>query len=246
MQGGFFIYIDFLVASVIMNNIMTGKLYIVATPIGNLGDITLRAIATLKEVSCIFCEDTRVTKNLLNHFEIKTPVESYHQHSDIAKYRHILDMLMEGKSLALVSDAGTPGISDPGNELVEYVRSHIKDTEIVVPIPGVSAVATALSVSGFPTDKFIFMGFPPHKNKRNKYFAEMAQAKYTVIFYESSHRIGKALSDMSNALPPDTKIFIARELTKKFESFYSGKLSDVIGMAIPDKGEFVVIVRHET
>ena len=220
---------------------MFGTLYIVATPIGNLQDITARALLILKEVSVIFCEDTRVTKKLLNHFDIKTPVDSFHQHSDRAKSVKILELLKSGKNLALVTDAGTPGISDPGNELVKFVRNNLPEASIV-PVPGVSAVVAALSVSGFPTDKFIFFGFPPHKNKRQKFFQEVGRAQYTAVFYESCHRIKKALDELARLLPPDTQIFIARELTKKFESFYHGKIREIMDMEIPEKGEFVVIV----
>lgn len=224
---------------------MSGTLYIVSTPIGNLGDITLRGIATLKEVSYVFCEDTRVTKKLLSHFDINTPVESYHQHSSKAKSDKILELLKEGKNLALVTDAGTPGISDPGNQLIEFIQKNSEDIAIV-PVPGVSAVATALSVSGFPTDKFVFMGFPPHKNKRKKFFEEVANAKYTVAIYESSHRIEKALKELSEVLGDKSEIFIGRELTKKFESFYRGTIDKIINAKIPAKGEFVIIVRAKS
>ena len=145
----------------------TGTLYIVATPIGNLGDITIRVIDTLKAVDVILCEDTRVTQKLLNHFDIKTKTLSYHQHSDDKKVTEIQQLLEQGKHLALVTDAGTPGISDPGNLLINQLQAAIPEL-VVVPIPGASAVITALSISGLPTDKFLFLGFPPHKNKRKK------------------------------------------------------------------------------
>lgn len=221
---------------------MLGTLYIMATPIGNLDDITLRALSALKEVSWIFCEDTRVTKKLLNHFDIKTPVDSFHQHSERAKSIKILDILKSGQNIALVCDAGTPGISDPGAELVSFVRNNLPEAAIT-PIPGVSAVATVLSVSGFPTDKFIFFGFPPHKNKRQKFWQEVARAPYTAVFYESCHRIKKALGELTGVLPEDARIFIGRELTKKFESFYYGKIKDVADKEIPEKGEFVIVVK---
>lgn len=221
---------------------MLGTLYIVSTPIGNLDDITYRAISTLKEVDYVFCEDTRVTKKLLSRFEINTPVQTYHQHSDRAKYMEVVEMLKSGTNIALVTDAGTPGISDPGNELIEYVYKNISDAKIV-PIPGASAVITALSVSGFPTDKFVFMGFPPHKNKRKKFFLEVMNNKYTTVLYESSHRIEKTLRELSEVLEEENEIVVGRELTKKFESFYRGKISDVANMKIPAKGEFVIIIR---
>src|SRR3989339_157866 len=187
---------------------MNGTLYIVSTPIGNLGDMTARAITALKEVSFIFCEDTRVTQNLLSHFEIKTPTRSFHQHSSLAKYSEVLEILKKGES-----------------------------------VPGVSAVITALSVSGFPADKFVFMGFPPNKNKRKKYFEEVAGNKYTTVFYESNHRIGKAIRELSEVLDDNAEVFIGRELTKKFESFYKGKIKDIMGMKIPEKGEFVIVIK---
>ena len=144
--------------------------------------------------------------------------------------------------MAVVSDAGTPGISDPGNQLVEYIQKNDNSIKIV-PMPGVSAVITALSVSGFPADKFVFMGFPPNKNKRKKYFEEVAGNKYTTVFYESNHRIGKAIRELSEVLDDNAEVFIGRELTKKFESFYKGKIKDIMGMKIPEKGEFVVIIK---
>ncbi len=221
---------------------MTGILYIVSTPIGNLGDITIRAVATLKEVSYIFCEDTRVTQKLLTHFEIKTPTKSFHQHSNMAKYSEVFDILKSGKNVAVVSDAGTPGISDPGSMLVDYIQKK-DDTIKIIPIPGVSAVTTVLSVSGFPVDKFVFMGFPPNKNKRKKYFEEAAGNKYTTVFYESSHRIEKAIKELSEVMDENTEIFIGRELTKKFETFYKGKIKDIAKMKISNKGEFVVVIK---
>lgn len=220
---------------------MLGILYIVSTPIGNLGDMTFRAIATLKEVGFVFCEDTRVTKKLLDYFEIKTPVDTYHQHSYQSTSNHILNLLKEGTNVAIVSDAGTPGISDPGSELVGFIRKHLAGV-LITPIPGVSAVVAALSVSGFRADKFTFLGFPPHKNKRKKFFTEAAEAKYTTVIYESSHRIEKAIKELAEVLPANTNIFIGRELTKMFETFYYGKISDVQNMKITNKGEFVIVI----
>ena len=214
----------------------TGKLYIVATPIGNLGDVTLRALETLKSVDFILCEDTRVTLKLLNHFEIKTKTISYHEYSTEKKIREIKTLLEEGKNLALVTDAGTPGISDPGNFLI----SSLTDIEII-PIPGASAVVTALSISGFPTDKFLFLGFPPHKG-RAKFFKDLLETKYTTAFYESNHRIKKCLGELQENLDPNTKICICRELTKKFESIYRGSVGGIGDMQVPEKGEFVLIV----
>jgi 16S rRNA (cytidine1402-2'-O)-methyltransferase len=222
---------------------MKGILYIVATPIGNLADITLRAIETLKSVDIVLCEDTRVTRTLLDHFEIKTQTMSYHQHSAEAKVREITALLNDGKNLALVTDAGTPGISDPGNLLVKSIASSSEPIAIV-PIPGVSAVVTALSISGFSTDKFLFLGFPPHKNKRQKFFLEVASSEHTAVFYESSHRIKKCLSELQIVLKPDQQVVICRELTKKFESVYRGTIQEILAMNIPEKGEFVVVIQN--
>lgn len=219
-----------------------GKLFIVATPIGNLGDITSRAIETLKSVDFILCEDTRVTKNLLSHFNITTHTISYHQHSDEQKVIEIEQLLTQGKNLALVTDAGTPGISDPGNQLIHSLIMKHNNNVTVIPIPGSSAVISALSISGFPTDKFIFMGFPPHKKGRKKYFEEVSQQKYTVAFYESCHRIKKTLKELSEIVEPARKICICRELTKKFETVYRGTIAEILEMNIVEKGEFVVII----
>ena len=219
---------------------MNGQLYIVATPIGNLGDITLRALDTLKSVDFILCEDTRVTKNLLNHYQINRPLISYHQHSDARKVREISDLLSAGKNLALVTDAGTPGISDPGNLLINHLT--IQQFNNFIPIPGPSALISALSISGFPTDKFVFMGFPPHKNKRQKYFKEVAAQEYTVVFYESGHRIKKCLQELNALLSPDRQIIVARELTKQFETIYRGTIASVVEKMTDERGEFVVVV----
>ena len=218
----------------------TGKLYIVGTPIGNLGDITLRALETIKSVDCILCEDTRVTKKLLDHYEIKKPTLSYHQHSDLKKTREIIALLNEGKNLALVTDAGTPGISDPGNLLIsDLLKNRLNE---IVPIPGPSAIATALSISGFPTDKFLFLGFPPHKNKRQKFFKEAAASEFTVAFYESGHRILKCLRELTEYLDPKKQLLVGRELTKQFETIYRGNIAEISEKMKDERGEFVVII----
>ena len=217
-------------------------LSIVATPIGNLGDITLRALEILKSADIILCEDTRVTKKLLSYYEITTPTMSYHQHSDEKKISEILSLLADGKHLALVTDAGTPGISDPGNKLIADIHTQMPDVS-TVPIPGPSAVIAALSISGFPTDKFIFMGFPPHKKGRETFFREVAEAKYTVALYESNHRILKAISQLEKVLDAKREVVICRELTKKFETVYRGSMAEVSKMEMSEKGEFVVVVR---
>jgi 16S rRNA (cytidine1402-2'-O)-methyltransferase len=225
-----------------------GKLYIVGTPIGNLKDITLRALEVLEEVDFILCEDTRVTKKLLDHFGIEKPLISYHQHSKLQKTEEILDLLKEGKSLALVSDAGTPGIADPGNQLVKEVAEQLPEVSIA-PIPGASAVAAIASVAGFSMDKFIFLGFPPVKKGRKKFFEQVAQSEYPVVFYESPYRIVKTLMELQSILDTkyqiqDTKLVVGRELTKKFETIYRGTTAEVLEQlgAGEQRGEFVVIV----
>ncbi len=222
---------------------MLGKLYIVATPIGNLSDITARALETLRSVSCILCEDTRVTANLLSHYEIKTPTMSYHHHSDLTKMMEIRAMLESGKDIALVSDAGTPGVSDPGNILIEFLTQKSEHAPIeVVPIPGASALSSALSICGFATDKMLFLGFPPHKNKRQLFFKNVAESEYTIVFFESNHRIKKALLSLAEVLDPNRQILVCRELTKKFETLYRGTISEINSMNISEKGEFVIVV----
>ena len=221
------------------------NLYIVATPIGNLSDITLRALEVLKSVDFILAEDTRETKKLLDHYQINKPLISYHQHSKLQKTNYIVDLLKQGKNLALVSDAGTPGISDPGNQLINLAIKQLSNLT-VVPLPGPCALTTAASISGFPTDKFIFLGFPPHKNKREKFFKEISEAKETVILYESVHRIIKTLEDLKRHLG-EREIMVARELTKKFETIYRGTTEEVINQVktSPIKGEYVIVInRH--
>jgi 16S rRNA (cytidine1402-2'-O)-methyltransferase len=171
-------------------------LYIVGTPIGNLEDISLRALRILGEVDFILCEDTRVTKKLLEHYKIKTPTISYHQHSDFPKTDYILDLLGQGKDLALVSDAGTPGISDPGGKLVQAVSEKFGEDIKIESVPGPSAITAALSISGIPTDKFIFMGFPPHKKGRQTFLKKILESSYPVVVYESKHRIVKFLEEL--------------------------------------------------
>jgi len=215
-------------------------LYVVATPIGNLEDISKRALKTLKKVDFILSEDTRTTQKLLNHFEINTKLESFHQHSSQDRINYLLTLLKEGEDLALVTESGTPTISDPGGRLVEQAYEADLD---VTPIPGPSALATAASISGFPMNEFLFLGFPP-KKKRSKFFKEVAEAKHSVIIYESPHRIIKTLNDIREVVGNDTKIFVGRELTKKFESLYRGKVGKVIQEVKddPQKGEYTIII----
>ena len=232
------------------------NLFIVATPIGNLEDISLRAIRILKEVDLILCEDTRVARKLLSCYNIETPVLSYHQHSSIKKMEQIKSLVEEGKNLALVSDSGTPGISDPGNKLISFLINesnsitNLEDIDLkIIPIPGCSALLAAACISGFPIDKFTFLGFPPNKNKRNRFFKELTYQLQTfqhpVIFYESSHRILKTLEEIYNKTPGSNyKMVVCRELTKKFETTYRGTIKEVIEKIKHDKikGEFTIII----
>jgi 16S rRNA (cytidine1402-2'-O)-methyltransferase len=222
-------------------------LYIIATPIGNLEDITLRAIRVLGEVGAILCEDTRVTAKLLQKYEIKKPLISYHAHSKLAKTDKIFGLLEEGKSLALISDAGTPCISDPGVMLVAEVRERFKNGVKIIPIPGPSALVSALSASGLPSSEFLFLGFLPHKKGRETLFKEIAEAKRTVAFYESPHRILKTLASLEK-FAPEKKVVIARELTKIYEEFISGTATELLAHFESHqdsvRGEFVVMI-HE-
>lgn len=224
-------------------------LYIVATPIGNLQDITQRAIETLKKVDVVLCEDTRVTQKLLNSYQIESKTLSYHHHSKLNKINYIIEQLEEGKDLALVSDAGTPGISDPGNKLIQEITGRLGDQVDIVPIPGSSAVTAALSVSGFPTNAFLFLGFPPSKRKRNQFFQRVLKSQETVVFFESPHRIIKTLTELEEAASQGGKtleLVVGRELTKKFESIYRGDIRSVRSQIKKDKvkGEFVVVVNR--
>ena len=191
-------------------------LYIIATPIGNLEDISLRALRLLGEVDFILCEDTRTTGILLKHYNIKTRAISYHQHSDQAKLDEIMDLLAQGKNLALVSDAGTPGISDPGGKLIQtalgkFGVGQIDESPVrIESVPGPSALTAALSISGVPTDKFVFLGFPPHKKGRQAFIRKITQSDYPVAVYESKHRIIKFLEElekMTNEQIPNHKKF---------------------------------------
>lgn len=202
-----------------------GILYLVATPIGNLEDITLRAVRTLKEVDLVVCEDTRVSGKLLSHFGIKRPLESFFEHSEQVKSGKIVGYLESGQNVALVSDAGMPGICDPGYRLVkEAVEAGIR----VVPIPGPSAGLSALAASGLPTDQFIFVGFLPQKQgKRQNFLKNLAEEERTIIAYESPHRLLFALQDILEVLG-DRQICVARELTKIYEEFVRGTVSEVL------------------
>lgn len=221
---------------------MNGILYVVATPIGNLSDITLRALETLKKVDIIACEDTRVTKKLLQHYNIQKSLVSYYHHSQQAKSDFLIKNLKAGKNIALVTDAGTPGLADPGNKLIaEIVKNNIK----VIPIPGASALATIISVAGINLQKFVFFGFPPHKKGRKKFFQEIISSRYPVVYYESSHRIIKNLR-LLQELKCEKNFLIGRELTKFFEEIWRGNIQETFVYFASQKekikGEFVIIV----
>ena len=222
-----------------------GTLYIVATPIGNLEDITFRAIRILKEVDYILCEDTRTTQVLLNKYDIKTKTMSYHAHSTDYKESAIINLLKGGKNLALVSDAGTPCISDPGVMLVSNIRKEFGIDAKVSPIPGPSALISALSASGVSSAGFVFLGFLPHKKGRVTLFKEIGASDRVVVFYESTHRILKTLASLIE-YAPKSKVVIGREITKQFEEFVEGTPEEVLEYFTKNsdkqRGEFVVIV----
>ena len=226
-------------------NSTKGSLYIVSTPIGNREDITLRALRILKEVDLIAAEDTRHTGLLLRHFNIQTPLTSYFAGNELKKKEMILSKLKQGLQIALVSDAGTPGISDPGFRLIQ---TSIENQVSIVPIPGPSAVITALSVSGLPTDAFLFRGFLPHKSKRKRdLLMQLEDVKETLIFYESPHRLSETLNDILEILG-DREIVIARELTKVYEEVLRGKVSEIqaeIGERRL-KGEITLVISGKT
>jgi len=217
-----------------------GKLYIVATPIGNLADLTFRAKEVLENVDLVACEDTRHTGILLSHYKIDTPKLSYHSYSGQAKVDKIMAYLEGGKDVALVSDAGTPGISDPGYVLV---RAALEAGVQIIPLPGPSAVITALCASGLPTDKFLYLGFLPVKKGRQSVFKKIAASEHTVVFYESPHRLHKTLEQLTDFLSTDARIVVAKELTKIYETFYRGSLKEVLA-ALPEKlkGEYTIMV----
>ena len=221
---------------------MNGKLSVVATPIGNLEDITLRALRIFKEVEYILCEDTRVTGKLLSHYEISAKLVRYDAHASDAVHEKIIADLLDGKHIAMVSDAGTPGVSDPG---VLLVSKAYKVGVTVETIPGASAVTAAFSIAGLPGNQFTFMGFVPHKKGRQTFFNQVAESDMPVVFYESTHRIMKAFDALSEVLEAQTLI-VARELTKMHEEVVRGTAAEIRQYFIdyPDhqKGEFVVIV----
>ncbi len=217
------------------------KLFIVPTPIGNLGDITFRAIETLKSVDLILAEDTRTSLKLLKHYKINSKIESYHMHNEHKKADSIINKISEGNTIALISDAGTPSISDPGFLLV---RECIKNNIEVECLPGATALITALVISGLPSDKFLFEGFLPAKKGRTKRLKELSNEKKTIIFYESPHRILKTLKDFSNYFSPEKQVSVSREITKIYENTFRGTIEESIVHFEKNKpkGEFVIVL----
>ena len=224
----------------------TGTLYVVATPIGNLADMTYRATETLKAVDVIFCEDTRVTKKLLSHYEIQTPCISYHSFSGFGKIKKAIDQLKQGKNIALVSDAGTPTISDPGVKFVRQVREELSNDIPIHTIPGPSAVTAALSISGAPSSSFVFLGFLPRKKGRKTLFEYITEEERTVVCYEAPHRLIKTLQALHEHLSPNREVIVIREMTKVYENATAGTAEEVLQHYTehPDevRGEIVIII----
>lgn len=221
-----------------------GKLYVVATPIGNLGDISQRALAILKQVDLVLAEDTRHSKRLFNHFGISTPLKACHEHNELALIEWVIAKLEQGKDLALISDAGTPLISDPGYPIVNKLRAEGFD---VVAIPGASSIVAALSIAGLPTDRFVFDGFLPAKSvARQKTLSEYLNQSRTIVLLESSHRILACVKDIVEVLGETRELVLARELTKVYETVISGTASSVLAILEADsnqcKGEFVLML----
>ncbi len=225
-------------------SMQTGRLYVVATPIGNLRDITLRAVEVLKRVDLIAAEDTRHTAGLLSHLGIEATTLSFHEHNEHQRSQQLVELLLAGKEIALVSDAGTPLICDPGYRIVSACRERGVD---VIPLPGASAVIAALSASGLPTDRFLFEGFLPRTQvKRRKRLQQLVDFPSTLVFYESPHRILHCLDDMRSLFGEDRRVVLARELTKQYETFIDQPLGQLLQTVAADanqqRGEFVVMV----
>lgn len=224
---------------------MPGMLYLAATPIGNLEDLTLRVIRILKEVDLVVCEDTRVTSKILAHLEIRKPLLSVHEHASDDRIEQIMARLTRGEQILYASDAGTPGVNDPGGKLVE---AAFKGGFTVVPLPGPSALTAALSVCGFAMDEFTYVGFIPHKKGRETLFREMAARVTPTVCFESPHRIEKTLESLAKVLSPTRLLFCGRELTKLYETLYRGSVDEVRKQlqATSHKGEFVLIIGPES
>ncbi len=223
---------------------MLGKLFVIATPIGNLSDITQRAVETIKTLDVLFCEDTRQTAKLLSRLEVRVPLDSYREQAHATKAAKIVAFLSEGKNIGLVSDAGTPGVSDPGSRLIEAVTEKLPEA-VITPIPGPSAVVSLVSISGFPGDGFLFMGFPPHKKGRNAFVREALDSSRTTVLYESPHRISRLLNEIAS-LAPDRRLCVGRELTKMHETIYRGTAAEVTELLARTsaKGEFVMAIER--
>jgi 16S rRNA (cytidine1402-2'-O)-methyltransferase len=223
---------------------MEKGLYIVATPIGNLEDMSFRAVRTLKEVDLIACEDTRHSRILLNHYEIKTPYTSFHSYTSDAKLSALALDLKNGKSIAIITDAGTPGISDPAWSLI---KAAVSEGVKVIPIPGAAAFLTALMGAGLPLNDFSYLGFVPAKKGRQTFFELVKDSPRTAVFYESPHRLLKTLEQMNEIIGPLRACVLARELTKLHESFYRGTVADILALVkrSPIKGEMVLLVGPE-
>jgi 16S rRNA (cytidine1402-2'-O)-methyltransferase len=221
---------------------MSGTLYIVATPIGNLQDMSPRAVQILDKVTLILAEDTRSAKKILTHFDIKTPVKSYHQHTSANRRLEVLNMLLQGQDLALITDAGTPGISDPGNELVGFLYEHGPIS--IIPIPGVSAVSAVISVCGFNMQRYIFISFMPKKGSL-KLLKNLRELNMPVVYFDSPHRVVKNLEVVREVFGEEVRIFVGREMTKMYENYYRGNVADVMGQLLKQKvikGEISVVV----
>lgn len=222
--------------------IQSSTLYVVPTPIGNLADITHRSIHVLSQVELILCEDTRVSQKLLKHYNIDTPTKSYHMHNEHRTVDRIVEQLQQGMSMALISDAGTPAISDPGFLLV---RACLRAGVNVTSLPGPTAFVPALVQSGFPTDRFVFEGFLPHKKGRKSRLSQLAEETKTIVLYESPHRILKTLAQCAQVMGPDRQASISRELTKAFEETVRGTLEELEAhfTTHTPKGEFVLVIQ---
>lgn len=221
-----------------------GTIYVVATPIGNLGDMTPRAISILKSVVVIYAEDTRVTQKLVTHFEMHTKISHYDEHKPQRTVDGAVKYLEEDMDIAIVSDAGTPGISDPGSVLINIIRDRLPSV-VIIGIPGPSAVITALSVSGISANKFTFLGYPPLKNKRKKFFSSIKEIEARpVVLYESPHRLQKSLKEIAEVYGLNYQIYVGKELTKIYETNFKGKIEDALAyfQAEKGKGEFVIII----
>lgn len=222
-----------------------GNLFVVATPIGNLADITLRALDVLKNVDFVLAEDTRRIKKLLSYYQIKKPTISYYKYSLPVVYQKIYNLLLANKNLALVSDAGTPNISDPGAELIKYLLNKNQNIKII-PIPGPSALTTALSILDIPIFQFTFLGYPPHKKGRDKFFKNIFKIEiWPVVLYESPHRLAKTLLELKTNLTENLNLIICRELTKIYEEIWRGDIKEAIKYFDNKKikGEFVLILK---